>query len=239
MMIIAHRGASAVAPESTAAALREAVRAGVSFIEVDVQMTPDGRLVVFHDEQLDRTTDGHGRLNRTLYARLRPLDAGSWFHPRFAGERVLLLSQALRLVPARVGFNLELKRTRRGPALIAALARVLQACGAASRVLISSFDPHLLRLAQRYRWPRALICRRFPQRSLALARRLGCVAWHPRTTLVTAARVAQAHAAGLRVQTWTVDDVATAARLQRWGVDGLFTNDPARLMAWQRRSYAR
>src|SRR3990167_3043170 len=89
---IAHRGASAVAPESTRAAINAEVRAGAAMIELDVQMTRDGRLVVFHDDRLERTTNGSGRLRATTYARLARLDAGTWFDPRFAGERILLAS---------------------------------------------------------------------------------------------------------------------------------------------------
>jgi len=118
LVIIAHRGASAVAPEGTRAAIREAVLAGSDMIELDVQMTLDGRLVVFHDDRLERTTDGRGRLKDARYAEIARLDAGSWFHPRFSGERILLLSQAIRSIPQRMGINLELKRTPKRLALL-------------------------------------------------------------------------------------------------------------------------
>ena len=227
--IIAHRGASAVAPESTRAAIRAAIRAGASMVELDVQMTRDGRLVVFHDERVDRTTDGRGRLQAMTYAQLARLDAGRWFHPRFARERILLVSQVFRLVPKTMRINLELKRTRaRGP-LVRRLQRLIRRTGTARRVLLSSFDPALLRPLAFAPLARALICRRQPERSLRQAIQLGCAAWHPFYTLVTPQRVARAHAAGLAVHAWTVDRPAIARRLARWGVDGLFTNDPARL----------
>lgn len=234
-LIIAHRGGSAAAPESTAAAIREASRAGADMVELDVQLTRDGRLVIFHDERLERTTDGHGRLRRTRYADLVRLDAGGWFHPRFSGERVLLVSQALRLITGRVAVNLELKRTASPRRLIGHLLRLLGRVPRRRRLLLSSFDARLLELARPSRHPLALICRRGPDRSLRQAVRLGCAAWHPFRTLVTARRVAAAHAAGLRVHAWTVDDVRAARRLARMGVDGVFTNDPARLVRALRR----
>ena len=227
--IIAHRGASAVAPESTAAAIREAVRAGADMVELDVQMTRDGRLVVFHDDRLERTTTGKGRVGTARYAELRLLDAGRWFHPRFAGQRVLLVSQALRLIPRRMRVNLELKRTRHRQALLSRLRRLMRRAGMGPRVLVSSFDPALLAPLARTRLPRALICRRRPEPSLRAAIRLGCKSWHPFHALATPRRVALAHRAGLRVQAWTVEEAALARRLRRAGVDGLFTNDPARL----------
>lgn len=229
VLIIGHRGASAVAPESTRAAIREAVRAGARMIELDVQMTQDGRLIVFHDDRLERTTTGRGRVAATRYGALAGLDAGGWFHPRFAGESILLVAQVFRLVPAWMGVNLELKKTPRRDALIRRLRRIVRRESISRRLLLSSFDPHLLRPFLGTRLARALICRRNPEPSLRQAIELGCLAWHPHETLVTRARVARAHAAGLRVHAWTVDDPLRARRLIRCGVDGLFTNDPARL----------
>lgn len=227
-MIAAHRGASAVAPESTAAAIRAAARAGAEMIELDVQMTRDGRLVVFHDDRLERTTNGRGRLAKTTYAALAKLDAGSWFHPTFSGERVLLLSQALRLVPRRMRVNLELKSTRRGRAVIRRVVHAVRRDAGRHDMLLSSFDPRLLALLGRRRMSRALICNRRPDSSLAHAIRAGFEAWHPHVSLVTAARVARAHAAGVCVRVWTVDDPMQARRLSRQGVDGIFTNDPGK-----------
>jgi glycerophosphoryl diester phosphodiesterase len=229
-ILIAHRGASAVAPEGTRAAIRAAARAGADMVELDVQLTRDGRVIVFHDARLDRTTNGHGSVERMPYAAIARLDAGRWFHPRFAGERILLVSQALRMIPRRVRVNLELKRTARRQALVRRLLRVLRRTGGTSRLLLSSFEPRLLRPLTSGGLPLALICRRDADRSLTTAIRLGCAAWHPFHTLVTRRRLARAHAAGLRVHVWTVDRPAHARRLVRWGVDGLFTNDPARIL---------
>ena len=227
-MIAAHRGASAVAPESTAAAIRAAARAGARMIELDVQMTRDGRLVIFHDDRLERTTNGRGRLAKTPYASLARLDAGAWFHPRFAGARVLLLSQALRLIPRRMRVNLELKSDRRIRALVRRVGHAVRRDAGRHDILLSSFDRHLLALVGRRRSARALICNRRPDQSLAHAIRAGLEAWHPQAALVTAARVARAHAAGCHVQAWTVDGLLQARRLSRQGVDGIFTNDPGK-----------
>src|SRR5580658_1703809 len=79
MWVIAHRGASGFAPENTLAAFRRAVELGAGFIETDLQLSRDARLVAFHDETLDRTTDGHGSVSSTMLEDLRRLDAGAWF----------------------------------------------------------------------------------------------------------------------------------------------------------------
>ena len=229
IIIIAHRGASAVAPESTAAAIREAGRSGARMVELDVQMSRDGRLVIFHDDRLERTTNGTGVVTAARYAALSRLDAGAWFHPRFAGQRILLVSQALHRIPSRMRVNLELKRTPRRRALLRRFLRTVRRARLGHRLLVSSFDPQLLAPLAAAGLSLALICRRDPDRSLKRAIRLGCVAWHPFHALVTPRRVARAHAAGLAVHAWSVDDAARARRLGAWGVDGIFTNDPARL----------
>jgi glycerophosphoryl diester phosphodiesterase len=105
----------------------------------------------------------------------------------------------------------------------------LQRPGVRGRLLLSSFDPALVARLDRSHVLRALISRRAGDAALRQAVRLGCAAWHPHVRLVTRRRVASAHAAGLRVHAWTVDDPTVARRLLGWGVDGLFTNDPARL----------
>ena len=233
--VIAHRGASAQAPESTAAAIRAAGRAHAAMVELDVQMTQDGRLVIFHDERLERTTDGHGRLARTRFAELARLDAGRWFGRRFSGQRVLLASKALDAVPVRMGVNLELKRTPTPRRFMRRVIRLLRRVPQRRRLILSSFDPALIRLAAPARRPTALICRRQPDWSLRQAIRLGCGSWHPFHALVTRRRLAEAHGAGLRVYAWTVDRIDAARRLRRLGVDGAFTNDPARLAKGLRR----
>ncbi|MBI3321787.1 MAG: hypothetical protein HYZ91_05925 [Candidatus Omnitrophica bacterium] len=230
MSIIAHRGASRVAPESSAAAIREAVRASADMVELDVQMTRDGRLVIFHDDTLDRTTNGRGLVTQTRYAALAWLDAGSWFHRRFAGERVLLLSQAIRLIPSWMRINLELKRTSRPASLLHRLVRLIRWTRSERRLLVSSFDPNLLQPLRRTPLALALICKEQPEASLRRAIRLGCEAWHPFRGVVSRRRIEQAHAAGLRVRVWTVDGIAQARRFARWGADGVFTNDPRPLV---------
>ena len=219
-----------MAPESTRAAIRAAIRAGARMIELDVQMTRDRRLVVFHDDQLKRTTNGSGRLRTRRYAEVAQLDAGSWFHRRFAGEKVLTVSQAIHLIPQRMRINLELKRTSQRRALLGRFVRVVQWTRARRRLLVSSFDPSLLKPLCR-RFACALLCRRRPEQALQQAIRLGCAAWHPHVSVVTPERIRRAHRAGVAVNVWVIDDPRRARQLIRWGADGIFTNDPARLRA--------
>ncbi|MBI4354670.1 MAG: glycerophosphodiester phosphodiesterase [Candidatus Omnitrophica bacterium] len=233
LLVIAHRGASREAPENTAAAIRLAFRRCADMVELDVQLTRDGRVVIFHDDRLERTSTGCGRLMRLRYRELRRLDTGSWWSPRFRGERILLASEALRMCPPSGGVNLELKRTSRPQVLIRGIVRCVRRRGMQRRVLLSSFDGALLaRLkAAAPGTVRALLCARRPWAALRRAVALECVALHPHHAITTRALVQRAHAQGVRVHVWTVDRLAEARRLLRMGVDGLVTNIPGRMHA--------
>lgn len=159
--IIGHRGASGVAPENTLPAWAEARAQGARWVECDVVLSADGIPVLFHDDTLDRTTDGHGPLADQPLAALRRLDAGGWFHPRFAGTPLPTLAEALAAaVHLGLGVNVELKPDpRRGPNLVAAVAALIAppvappvagntappgGSTAGPPILLSSFDPALL-----------------------------------------------------------------------------------------------
>jgi len=107
--VAAHRGGSLSHPENTLAAFCEALRLGAAMIECDLRATRDGAVVVMHDETVDRTTDGHGRVADLSFDEIRRLDAGSWKGPAFAGERVPELDEVLEVVPRDVWLNLQVK----------------------------------------------------------------------------------------------------------------------------------
>src|SRR5713226_3493547 len=106
---IAHRGASADFPENTLAAFAAAIRAGADMCELDVQKTVDGALVVIHDDTVDRTSDGRGRVDLLTLAAIRRLDAGRWCGDQFAGEGIPTLSEVFDLTAGQCGLNIELK----------------------------------------------------------------------------------------------------------------------------------
>ena len=108
--IVVHRGANALAPENTVAAALAALRHGARWIEVDVRPSKDGVLFNLHDETLDRTTNGTGRLADMPAAEVEKLDAGSWFSPRFAGLRVPTIAQMLDSLQGRAGIFFDVKR---------------------------------------------------------------------------------------------------------------------------------
>jgi len=225
MFIWAHRGASARSPENTLAAFFAALEDGADGIELDIQLTRDGVPVVLHDATLDRTTDGRGRLNRWLLRDLRRLDAGSWFDDRFAGEPVPLLEEVLSLFGGRLRLNLELKDGAAARPVLDLVRRFPRA-----EVVLSSFNRRLLRQLRQHDagLPLAVLTdQRFWRPALAAARRLGAESLNPRVSLVGPALVAACRRRGLAVVPWTVDGDGPLRRMRRFGVDGLFCNDPA------------
>lgn len=240
---IAHRGASAHAPENTLAAFKEAIRLGADLIECDVHLSADDVPVIIHDDTVERTTNGRGAVAALACARLRRLDAGAWFSPRFRGERIPTLEEALECARGRCGLNIEIKgpsgRRRANPsaaASVAGLSRVARAVAGALRrtgfrdpVIVSSFSASALRAARAH-MPHVRLGH-LASRSLrglrAAHRRLGLYAVHPHVRLAASRRVRLAHRLGLVVLFWTVNDVPLMRRLLALGCDGLMTDDPA------------
>ncbi len=235
--VIAHRGASSSAPENTVAAVIDAVDAGADMIELDVQMTRDRRLVVFHDEGLGRTTNLHGVLASNHYSYLRDLDAGGWFHSKFNGERIPLLTDIFEAVPAALSINLELKPTRHPSEFVQSLIRDLASANRLpsssstldQRTLVSSEDALLLKPCVAEGLSIALVTEGDPLEGLKMADDLGCCAWHPDHDTLTPEVVDAARTRGLKVHTWTVDVLERMRELTNWGVDGIITNVPETL----------
>ncbi len=107
--ICAHRGANETHPENTLAAFREAIQMGAQMIELDVQMTKDNELVIMHDETVNRTTNGRGRVSDLTLAEIKELDAGKWKSRKFKGEKVPTLKEALKIMPVNIWLNIHLK----------------------------------------------------------------------------------------------------------------------------------
>lgn len=232
-IVIAHRGASAEAPENTLAAFRAAREQGADMIELDARWSADGEPVLMHDPTIDRTTDGHGPLAALGLREIRSLDAGSWFSPRFRGERVLTLQEALVILGPRIRLNIELCADVAPPAGFAArLMRLVEDARLPEPPLFSCFDFSLL-AAVRAEDPRASIAPLFRERGEPILRRvlaLRPAAAHPRHHLVEPGLLSRLHEEGMRVHAWTVNDTKEARRLLRLGVDGIFTDHPARMV---------
>jgi glycerophosphoryl diester phosphodiesterase len=235
-MVIAHRGASSYAPENTFAAFDLAIRMGVQHIELDVEATSDGHIVVIHDDTLDRTTDGSGPVMNHTLATLHALDAGSWFGTEFAGERIPTFTEVLSRYKGRVHIHTEIKG--RSPSLSQRTADLVRQHGMVDHVTITSFQKARLEEIRAYA-PELATGWLLPEVSDAVitqARNIGLRQICPRANMVTAALVNRLHAEGFVVRAWGVATEALMQQVVQAGADGMTVNFPDKLIAYLSRS---
>lgn len=233
MLLLAHRGASADAPENTLEAFDEAVKQGADGVELDAMVCGSGEVVVCHDETLHRLAGVAVEVASTGYPRLRELDVGSRLG--FAPARIPLLEEVLDLLPASMVINIELKcDTVEDRGLSWKVSRLVQRRALADRVIVSSFNPLcLVRVAavapelrrgllidpdKNFLWQNAV------SRPLTANHSV-----HPSFAQATAPRLRGWQAAALKIAAWTVDDPEEAHRLKTAGVDYCITNRPRAL----------
>ncbi|MDA8020327.1 MAG: hypothetical protein MPN21_23050 [Thermoanaerobaculia bacterium] len=250
--VIAHRGFSAEAPENTMVAIEKAIEARADMVEFDVLLSRDGEVVLIHDETLDRTTDGRGRVADRDLASLRELDAGAWFGAnssgeRFAGERIPTLGDVLDATAGRILINVEIKTEAifdlpndstvdEISALLATslpgrVAEEIRQRGLVDQVIVSSFDPRALdqlrRIAPEIRraslFDPELHAGRLPRQ---VTREVDAFGFNVGSRHLTEAMLADAATAGLPVSVYTVDDRREMRRLLERGVRAIFTNRP-------------
>ncbi|MEQ4305716.1 glycerophosphodiester phosphodiesterase family protein [Plantactinospora sp. B6F1] len=234
--VIAHRGASAAAPENTLVAQEVARRGGADWIENDVQPSSDGVPFVLHDSTVDRTTDGTGAIRSLTSTRLKTLDAGSWFAPHYAGVPIPTLAEQLADLRTRGGrLVLEIKgaHSRAEVSRIVALVREQQM---ADRVLVQSFDVDVLRYTRELapELPLGLLRSTLDADPVAISTELGLATYNPSSAalLTRPAIIGDLHRAGVAVMVWTVDAPAGWRQVDDLGVDGIITNRPAELVGW-------
>jgi glycerophosphoryl diester phosphodiesterase len=218
-----HRGAMGHEPENTLRSVRRGIELGATWMEIDVQLVDD-HLVVFHDERLERTTNGAGLLCEQTFDELRRLDAG-------LGERIPTLEEVFDSIGDRIGLNIELK----GPGAAEPVVREIRAQLARGwiydRLLVSSFDHEQLRRVRQLDPAIAIgaLFKQPPADAVEFAERLGCYSVNVAIAHVDAALVADAHDRGLKVYVYTVNDLADLARMRSIGVDGVFSDYPERV----------
>jgi len=223
--VIAHRGASAYKPENTLAAFNLAVQQHADAVELDAKLTADGRVVIMHDNSVDRTTNGHGLVREHTWKELSEFYSDS----PAADTHIPLLAEVLEAVAPHLMVNIELTNYATPldnlPEKVAALVQKL---GVAERVWVSSFNPIALRrfAAAMPEIPIGLLLKPHPYFVYALRGLVPHRALHPHFSFVTPERVEKWHRSGKRVYVYTVDDAEEMRRLFRMGVDGIFTDDP-------------
>lgn len=231
--VMGHRGAALLAPENTLASVRAAAEAGAAWVEIDVYLIAEGGLVIFHDDTLDRCTNGSGVTREARPTEVAELDAGSWFSADFVGEKVPTLLEALECIQSlNLGLNLEIKHDGADvenivPAVMAMLRDYWQDN---DRLMISSFNLAALEMCYEID----------PQRHLAPLYEDIPEDWQEQLDGIEAyslncdyARLTEAQAravkaAGYKLLCYTVNDPQTVEAHWAWGMDAVITDDPTR-----------
>lgn len=225
LLCFGHRGARGHAPENTLAGFRTALDLGVDGVELDVHLVDD-RLIVIHDDTLDRTTNGKGSIHDAGFDSLRDLDAGD-------GEKIPVLEEVFDLLAGRLVMNIELKGRHTAEPVVAMIRDQRTAGRSDDRILISSFDHDELVVARRHddRVRIGVLYKKKPADALATAMKLDAYAVIPSIKIINETIVRNAQAEGLKVYVFTVNDPADIARVIALGVDGLISDYPERAIA--------
>ncbi|MBI3783972.1 MAG: hypothetical protein HY270_11275 [Deltaproteobacteria bacterium] len=229
---IAHRGASGSTPEHTRPAFERAVSLDVDMIELDVQLSRDEELVVMHDSELERTTNGRGHVREFTLTQLKQLDCGSWYESAFQGQPILTLEEVISIIGPKVRLNTEMKGSQTDwDSLAPRLLTVLERSSRLESTIVSCFQPEALIALRRLRAHVPLgILWQDPTLADAWrwARELGAIAVHPFWMFVDSETVAAARERHLQLIAWTVNDVDTIHSLVKLGVDGIISDFPER-----------
>jgi glycerophosphoryl diester phosphodiesterase len=231
---IAHRGAAGYAPENTIAAFDKAIEMKADYIEMDIQRTKDGELVIIHDTSVDRTTEGSGYIKDLTFNELRSLDAGSWKGTEFAGEKIPTFDEILDKYHGKIGILLELKAPELYPGIEESIAQelkdrnldkpqnekmILQSFNFESMKKMNTLLPNVpigvLTWSKAHTTPQAL-------------KEFSAYAdyFNPSYGLITEDLVNQVHSQGMQIQSWTVRSHESADFLLEMNVDGIITDYP-------------
>lgn len=224
-LVTYHRGDCSIAPENTLPAFRSAILKGGDRIELDVQMTSDGVVVVTHDSSLKRCTGKNARIYDVTYAEVEQLDAGRWFSARFAGTRIPTFEEVLQLCQGKIDLNVEIKPNSSTPTLEAETVRLLQEYGFEGHCVITSQNYETLHKVKELA----------PDIPTGYILALGVGNYYDlpdadffsvESTFITSGMVNQIHLRGKTVSAWTIDREADARHMMELGVDDLITDAP-------------
>lgn len=234
---IAHRGASGHAPENTMAAFDKAVEMKADYIELDVQMSKDGHLVVIHDTTVDRTTNGTGRVKDLTLQELKQLDAGSWFAPEYAGEKIPTLEEVLDRYRGKIGILIEIKEPSLYPGIEEKVAKALKERNMHQpnngKIIVQSFDHESMQKFHQLlpSIPVGVLLSHSRYKNGVTDEDLASFATYatyvnPSQLLVDAELVQRIHSFGMKITPYTIQTQDEANRMIAAGVDGIITDFP-------------
>lgn len=228
LQIIAHRGASKYAPENSKSAFELAVTLGAKVIECDIAFSQDGVPFVFHDDELDRTSNGKGLISNQRWEDLSKLDIGAWFSSTYEGESILSLRELIQWFDSQTNLSLNLEIKAINPELIPEyVSKIIECVGNRPEIIFSSFQFEILDYLNQVSeaHPRAYLCTRWTTKKLMLAKNTGCFQVNIANYGITPTIVEFTHLQGLTIGVYTVNSYERFEELRRFGVDAIFTDD--------------
>ncbi|MDF2066780.1 glycerophosphodiester phosphodiesterase family protein [Bacillus sp. Cr_A10] len=231
---VAHRGATGYAPENTIAAFDLAVDMKADYIEIDVQRSKDGKLVLIHDTTVDRTTDGTGKVGDLTFEQLRSLDAGSWKGEQFVGEPIPTFEEILDLYHGKIGILIELKAPELYPGIEEQVAEVLKERNLDKpqneKIIIQSFNFESVKRVDQLlpQVPVGVLTSNRADTTLEALQEFSTYAdwFNPSYGIVTEELVNQVHSQGMQIGSWTVRSQEAADFLLEMGVDAIISDYP-------------
>jgi glycerophosphoryl diester phosphodiesterase len=231
---VAHRGASAYAPENTIAAFDKAVEMKADYIEIDVQRSKDGKLVVIHDTTVDRTTDGSGKVGNLTFKELRNLDAGSWKGEQFTGAQIPTFDEILDRYHGKIGILIELKAPELYPGIEENIAKKLKERNLDKpqneKIIVQSFNHNSMKKMNELlpKVPIGVLTSSSADATEQALQEFSTYAdyFNPSYGIVTPDLVNQVHSLGMKIGSWTVRSQEAADFLLDVGVDAIITDYP-------------
>jgi glycerophosphoryl diester phosphodiesterase len=224
-IVIAHRGASRAAPENTLSSMRKAAEYGADYAECDVFQTKDGEIVLFHDEEMERTTGKDGMIWDYTLAELRELEVGSWFKEEFRGEPIPTLHEVIRAIKGKIKLNIEIKVSGKDPEIAQKVVDIIRAESIGKECMVTSFEKPVIEKVKEIA-PDLITGFIFDEE-------------HPpdifdgnwdyvcsKRNIVDEAFVQKAKKKGKKIFVWTVNYPAEMKKLIELGVDGIITDVP-------------
>lgn len=229
--VIGHRGACGYAPENTLASIQAAADCGATWVELDVKLTQDNIPIIFHDDTLERTTNGYGKVADIDYDALSTLDSGAWYDERFVNTPIPTLTAAVQLIETLgLGLNLEIKpcKGREEATTKIALEHLATCWKQPNKLLISSFQPLCLATSLHVApdLPRGALFETIPNDIAHYVNTYDTSTIHVAANSLTADKTTQLKTFDKPILAYTVNDANTAQTLYGWGVDAVFSDVP-------------
>ena len=227
IMVTAHRGASGYCPENTLSSFKKAIELKAGIIELDVHRSLDGEIVVIHDDKVDRTTNGKGKVKELTLKELQSYDAGAWFAPEFKGEHIPTLREVIKLIKGKILLNIEIKAEGCEEGIV----KIVKEEKIIDQIIVSSFHHQFLKKIKKInpQIKTAALVTYSPDLK-SIVEDIKADALNIRWEFLNESILKKAHQLGLEVNVWTVNDREAMKKMIELGVDGIITNYPDKLL---------